>query len=139
MSNCIFHDTDSTLRERRLFEIVEKAFGRREKVVIYTQTEERAAVVDRVLWINRQEAFVPHEVFLPDGSIPSELVIIVTREVNPIGARLLVADGQCSLEYSSSFDMVHEFVDRSSPRTHETCRERFRSYRARQFQVDYSK
>jgi DNA polymerase-3 subunit chi len=139
MSNCTFHDTDSQSRDRRLFEIVERAYGKRQKVVVFTPTRERAAAVDRVLWINKQESFIPHEIVTQDDSEPELPVVIVTNELNPIRAGILVADGHCSLDYAAGFEVIHEFVDRSSPEKHEACRDRFRDYRARQIPVEYSK
>jgi DNA polymerase IIIc chi subunit len=139
MSACIFHDTDYALRDRRLFEIVEAAYGRREKVLIFAATEERASVIDRTLWVLKQDAFIPHKVIShleADSEVP---VGIVAAEINPSGASVLISDGHCSLEFAAGFESIHEFVDRSSPDRHEACRSRFRAYRARQIPVSYSK
>ena len=136
---CVFHDTDSTLRERRIFEIVEKAYNQSEKVVIFAPSQARAAAIDRILWINKQESFIPHRMVADQELEPAVPVAIVTSEMNPIGAGILVADGHCSLEFANGFEIVHEFVDRSSPEIHEACRERFRAYRARQISVEHQK
>jgi DNA polymerase IIIc chi subunit len=139
MTACIFHDSTPATQERALFEIVEKAYNRREKVVVFTQNEERATAIDRILWILKQEAFIPHKVCTgkeEDFNVP---VAIVTSEFNPIRAGILIADGHCSLDYACSFDSIHEFVNRSSAAIHQACRDRFRDYRARQISVEYSK
>ncbi len=139
MSVCRFHDTEPSLQDRRLFEIVEKAYNQRERVLIFVQTGERAAAIDRALWIQKQEAFVPHEILAagqPESTVP---VAIVTAEFNPIGATVLVADGHCSLDFATGFDVIHEFVNRSSPQVHEACRERFRAYRARRVSIEHLK
>lgn len=139
MTACVFHDTTPATYERQLFEVVEQAFSRREKVLIYTLNAERAAAVDRSLWISKQEAFVPHKVLGPDESDPNLRVAIVYGEYNPITADTLIADGHCSLDFSCGFDSIHEFVHRSSPDIHQMCRDRFRDYRFRQIPVEYSK
>jgi DNA polymerase IIIc chi subunit len=139
MKACIFHDPSPGQLDRRLFEIVEHAYNQREKVLIYAQSDERAAAIDRFLWILRQEAFIPHKIITgagPDSSVP---IAIVTSEINPIEASILIAEGHCSLNFSSSFDTVHEFVNRSTPEIHETCRDRFREYRARNLPVEHLK
>jgi DNA polymerase-3 subunit chi len=136
---CIFHDTSPGQQDRRVFDIAEHVYNQREKVLIYAQNEERAASIDRFLWILRQEAFMPHKIFArnePDSSVP---IAIATSEINPIGAKVLIADGHCSLEFAVSFDTVHEFVNRSSPEIHEACRDRFRAYRARKLPVEHLK
>jgi DNA polymerase IIIc chi subunit len=139
MTTCTFHDTEAPQQDRRLFEIVEQAFHQREKIVVFAQSDQRASAIDRVLWIHRQEAFIPHEILTtrdPESSVP---VAIVTSELNPIGAGTLVADGHCSLDFALSFGVVHEFVNRSSPQIHATCRERFRAYREKQIPVKHLK
>jgi DNA polymerase IIIc chi subunit len=139
MSACIFHDTDAASRDRRLFEIVERAYNQHEKVVVFAATEARAAAIDRTLWILRQEAFIPHKIISSHESEFSVPVAIVTAEWNPLQAGILVVDGHCSLEFALGFDLIHEFVDRSSPEIHEECRNRFRAYRAKQIPVEHLK
>ena len=60
MKACIFHDVSPGQRDRKLFEIVEHAYNQGEHVLVYAPNEARAAVIDRFLWILRQESFIPH-------------------------------------------------------------------------------
>ena len=139
MKSCIFHDVERSRRERKLFEIVERAYNRQETVLVYTPNELRAGEIDRILWILKQEAFIPHKICNlqePDPLVP---VAIVTEEINPIAAGMLIADGHCSIEFACAFDSVHEFVDRSSPEIQEACRERYRTYRERNMPVKHVK
>jgi DNA polymerase IIIc chi subunit len=139
MNSCIFHDVGPGRQERHLFEIVERAYNRHEKVLIFAQNEERAAAIDRALWILKQEAFIPHKIFNGSESVQGVPVAIVTTEINPVEAGILIADGHCSLEFACGFDSVHEFVNRASPEMQQACRDRFRAYRARQIPVDHLK
>lgn len=139
MTVCTFHDTNPETQERVLFEIVESAYSRREKVLIYVQDTARAAVIDRLLWIMKQEAFIPHRIFDKKESDDRVPVAIVSGEMNPIGAGILVADGHCRLDFACDFPSIHEFVNRSSVPMHQACRDRYREYRSRQVPVEYSK
>jgi DNA polymerase III subunit chi len=139
MTSCIFHDASPATQERQLFEIVEGAYNQRQKVLVYTQDNERAVALDRLLWILKQEAFIPHKIFAANDPDPQVPVAIVTAEINPISAGVLVADGHCTLDFAVKFESVHEFVKRSSPELHQICRNRFRDYRLRQIAVEYSK
>ncbi len=139
MNRCVFHDPGLGRQDRELFEIVERAYNEHEKVLVFAQSEERAVALDRMLWIIKQEAFIPHKMFGGNEADSTVPVAIVTAEINPIDARILIADGHCSLEFASGFDSVHEFVNRTSPELQEACRERFRSYRARQIPVEHVK
>jgi len=139
MTACVFHDTDPSQQDRRLFEIVERAYDQQKKVLVFAPNRERAGAIDRLLWTTKQESFIPHEVVTagePDSLIP---VAIVTSELNPIGAAILIADGHCSLDFALGFESIHEFVNRSTPRLHQACRERFRAYRDRQVPVEHVK
>jgi DNA polymerase IIIc chi subunit len=139
MNACIFHDTEASLHDRRVFEIVEDAYSRREKVVVFAGSEGRAAEIDRFLWILRQDSFIPHLVLHGHENSVSVPVAIVTTEWNPYKSCVLIADGRCSLEFSAGFGMIHEFVDRSSPEAQEACRDRFRAYRDKKIPVEYLK
>jgi DNA polymerase-3 subunit chi len=137
MNSCIFHDIGPSQQERRLFEIVEHAYNRHEKVLIFVQNEERAVAMDRVLWILKQEAFIPHKILKSQDTDPTIPVAIVTAEFNPIEAGILIADGHCSIEFACGFDSVHEFVNRSSPEVQKACRERYQAYRERHMPVEH--
>jgi DNA polymerase III subunit chi len=139
INQCIFHDIGSSSQDRLLFEIVEQAYKRREHVLIFAPDEGRAASIDRTLWITKQESFIPHRVFSQNDNDPTIPIGIVTSESNPVKARILIADGHCSLDFACSFDSVHEFVNRSSPQMQEACRDRFRAYRSRQIPVQHIK
>jgi DNA polymerase III subunit chi len=139
MTRCIFHDVGPGLRDRRLFDVVEEVYGQKQKAVVFAPGEERARDLDRLLWIMRQESFIPHMVVREpriDDPLP---VALVTTESNPIGATTLVADGHCSLEFALAFETVHEFVDRSSPQVHQACRDRYRAYQSRGASVHYAR
>jgi len=141
MNECLFHDAPDNRREFLLFEIVERAYRGKNKILIFTSDRERAEALDRMLWILRQESFIPHRIFKPGEKIEGieAPVGIVTIEENPIEARILIADGHCGLEFASGFDTAHEFVDHSSPDRTETCRGRFRDYRERKIPVRHIK
>ncbi|MBN2241656.1 MAG: DNA polymerase III subunit chi [Acidobacteria bacterium] len=139
MTGCIFHDTEATLHDRRVFEIVEEAYNRKEKVLIYAGSEERAAEIDRFLWILRQESFIPHRIIRGHEVSSPVPVVIVTMEWNPLEAGILIADGHCSLDFAVGFEIVHEFVYRSSPEIHEACRSRYRAYRDRKILAEHLK
>ena len=139
MTTCIFHDTGPAAHDRQLFEIVERLYNQRHRTLVFVRDEGRAAAIDRTLWILKQEAFIPHKVFATSEPDPEIRVAIVSSEVNPISADVLVAEAHCHLDFACQFESIHEFVDRSSPEIHQACRERFREYRSRQIDVEYSK
>lgn len=139
MNHCIFHDMGPTMRDRRLFDIVEQAYKDREQVVVFAENVERATAIDRNLWIMKQEAFIPHKILERDGPEDGVAAGIVVMERNPLDAKILIADAHCSIDFALGFDTVHEFVNRTSPQIQEICRDRFRAYKDRKIQVEYRK
>jgi len=139
MTECVFHDAPDSLKNAVIFEIVEQAYRNRERILIYASGDERAAVLDRLLWIMKQEAFIPHRIFQSYELNQDVPVGIVTTETNPIAARVLIADGHCGLDFVGEFDNVHEFVDHTSPEILEICRKRFSDCRERKIAVRHRK
>ena len=139
MQACIFHDTSPGQQDRKIFQIVEEAYNQRLPVLIFASSAERAESIDRFLWILKQESFMPHRIFDRDEADPAADIAIVTSEMNPVDARILIADGHCSLSFAGKFDTVHEFVNRSSPEMQEACRERFRIYRENKVPLQHLK
>jgi DNA polymerase IIIc chi subunit len=139
MKACLFHDTSAALHDRRVFEIVEDTYNNRGKVLIFAESDKRAAEIDRMLWIIRQDSFIPHKIVQEHDRDINVAVAIVTAEWNPLQAAILIADGHCSLEFAFGFNMIHEFVYRSSPEIQEACRNRYRAYRDENIPVEYLK
>lgn len=139
MSECIFHDASDNRKDTLIFEIAEQAYRTKNKVVIYVPNAERADTLDRLLWILRQESFIPHRIFKSGETDEGTAVGIATAEENPVAASILIADGHCSLDYALGFDAVHEFVVHESPQMLDACRARFREYRTRQVAISHIK
>ncbi|MDR0842566.1 MAG: DNA polymerase III subunit chi [Acidobacteriota bacterium] len=139
MTECIFHDAPDARKDPLIFEIAASAYRDKHKVLIYAENAERAAVLDRLLWILKQESFIPHRIFAGGETDAETPVGIVTVEDNPVGADILVADGRCSLDFTGGFDAVHEFVVHSSQEVLDACRARFRDYRDRQILIRHIK
>jgi DNA polymerase III subunit chi len=139
MKACIFHDTSPGQQDRKIFQLVEEAYNQHYPVLIYTSNGERAEAIDRFLWILKQESFIPHRIFVKEETDPSTETAIVTTEINPVEARILIADGHCGIGFAEKFDTVHEFVNRSSSDIQEACRERFRIYREKNVPIQHLK
>jgi len=139
MTVCKFYESSATTLDGQVFEIVDSAYDRREKVLVFVQNSDRAQSVDQLLWRFRQETFIPHKIFTADEPDQDCPVAIVTGEFNPIGAAILIAEAHCSLDFACGFETVHEFVNRSTAEVHQACRDRFRDYRTRGIPVHYEK
>lgn len=100
MTEILFYHLESQPLERVLPVLVEKSLERKWKVVVETASEERAEVIDTLLWTYRDDSFLPHA--RAGGSEDAvQPVLITTRPHNPNSAD------------------VRFFVDRAVPRTGE--------------------
>ena len=100
MSEVLFYHLEAQPLERVLPVLVEKSLERGWKVVVETSSDERAEVIDNLLWTFRDDSFVPHA--RAGGSEDAmQPVLITTRPHNPNSAQ------------------VRFFVDRAVPQSGE--------------------
>lgn len=100
MSDILFYHLESQPLERVLPVLVEKSLERGWKVVVETSSDERAELIDNLLWTYRDDSFLPHA--RAGGSEDAvQPVLITTRPHNPNGAQ------------------VRFFVDRAVPQSGE--------------------
>lgn len=100
MSEILFYHLESQPLERVLPVLVEKSLERGWKVVVETASDERAEVIDNLLWTFRDDSFLPHARAGGDADA-MQPVLITTRPHNPNGAQ------------------VRFFVDRAVPQSGE--------------------
>ncbi len=85
MTEILFYHLETQPLERVLPVLVEKSLERGWKVVIETGSDERAEVIDQLLWTFRDDAFVPHALAGGDADA-LQPVLITTRPHNPNSA-----------------------------------------------------
>ncbi|GAB4439131.1 MAG: hypothetical protein OHK0040_10600 [bacterium] len=137
--HCYFFDTTETEKDRLIFELVYRIFNKNEKVVIYTDTDERANDLERFLWVYKQEAFIPHKIFRYEEKDAMEKVAIVTEELNPIDANKIILDVPCSSTFASNFEVIFDFADRSSEKKIKESRMRYKLFRDMGYTMYYQK
>lgn len=100
MSEILFYHLENQPLERVLPVLVEKSLERGWKVVVETASDERAEVIDNLLWTYRDDSFLPHSRAGGDADA-MQPVLITTRPHNPNAAQ------------------VRFFVDRAVPQSGE--------------------
>lgn len=129
MTRVDFYVLASSEPERRAYtacRLVEKAWRNNLSVFVHTTSSEQAKDLDDLLWVYRQDSFVPHSldsaanddesVLIGDGAEPSrdtDVVINLTDQVPSFFAK---------------FDRVIEIVG-SAAEQRQAARERYRAYR----------
>ncbi|HHE47038.1 MAG TPA: DNA polymerase III subunit chi [Bacteroidetes bacterium] len=104
--------------------LAEKAWSSGHRVLIATDSEEDLRHMDRLLWVHRDQSFIPHGIL---GKADPKLnpVLVSTKEA--AGEEHDVLINLCSTipEYFSRFERVAECVDQEQL---DTCRDHYRFY-----------
>lgn len=137
MKNCYFVDTVD--KNKYIFSIIEQNYKEKTKVVIFTNTKERAEEIDRILWILKQESFIPHKIFKYEELDALEPVAIVFEEINPINADTLIMETPCSINFASKFNIIYDFVDKTSDEALQKSRERYAKFKDMKYNMHYVK
>lgn len=139
MKSCVFIDTENKDKDKKLFEIVEKLYKDGKKILIYTSTFDRAKELDRILWVLKQESFLPHKIFKYEEKEALEPIAIVYDQIKPINTDILVIDSPCSMEFAAKFANIFDFVDRTNKETLVKSRERYASFQKLGYVMEYEK
>ncbi len=117
-------------KQRIVCDIVEKCYMAGQKVILYVGNEETAQTYDRLLWMWKQNSFIPHAIFDRNNKIPEEPVIISTEDDAFPSAENLILNDPLPMEKFSNFSRVIDFAEKFDLARLEKSRDRFKQYRA---------
>lgn len=113
-------------KERTACRLVEKAWRKSLSVFIHTGSPEHAKALDDLLWVYRQDSFVPH--CLEAQSAGDEAVLIGEGTQPKRGSDVLVNLSDTVPPFFAKFERVVEIVGSAAEQRH-AARERYRVYR----------
>ena len=132
MTRIDFYVLDDGARDNRYTlacRLTDKIFREGHRVYLYTESEQEARHLDRLLWTFRDQSFVPHGLAGQTG--PELTRILIGWNAPPEGEEdVLINLSPAVPGFFSRFSRVAEPVD-SEPAVRQAGRERFRFYRAR--------
>ncbi|WP_456407222.1 DNA polymerase III subunit chi [Thiolapillus sp.] len=107
--------------------LAEKAWSAGHRVLIATESEEDLRHMDRLLWVHRDQSFIPHGIL---GKADPSLNPVLLAGANDAGEEHDVLINLClaTPEYFSRFERMVECVDQEKQPL-EASRERYRFYR----------
>ncbi|NOZ85575.1 MAG: DNA polymerase III subunit chi [Deltaproteobacteria bacterium] len=106
------------------------------KVQLHVEAGEPAKALDNLLWTFSQGAFIAHRLVSPEetpAGDPEQALLISSLIVWP-KADALVLSSPAEIEHCMKFDLVVDFAPTFSPSLVEAARERFKSWRAKDFE-----
>lgn len=116
-----------------------KAVSAGEPVLLWTDDEEEMMRLDRDLWANPPESFLPHEIRRHDAGLPQDVPLVLA-----CGSSLPPQSLPVVLNLSQQFwchaaeipQRVLEIIG-SSPEDLASARERFKAYRTGGFEIEH--
>jgi len=123
----ILKEQNPTARFPFACRLIEKAYQRGHKVYVHTGSEKDAHLMDDLLWTQRDESFIPHNLFGEGPTPPPPIQIGFTD--NPSGFNdVLINLGESIPAFYDRFKRVIEIVP-SDDELRDKSRENYRLYR----------
>ncbi|NGX34868.1 MAG: DNA polymerase III subunit chi [Candidatus Anoxychlamydiales bacterium] len=120
----------------KLIKIIQTAmlhFERKEKLLIQVSDEASLNYVDQLLWKVPIESFLPHRV--SDKPIDDFIVITKAQENLNKAPYLFNLSGDI-IDLDTSYKIIYDFDDFTSPKKQEKSKKRFEIYRAAGFKIE---
>ena len=121
-------------RETFACRLADIAYRRGQRVYLYTQSQDQARALDKLLWTFQAGSFVPHELH-PSASEAVVPILIGHDGVPDSGHEVLINLAATVPNFFSRFERVAEVVNQD-PSVKQAGRERFRFYRERGYALE---
>jgi DNA polymerase-3 subunit chi len=131
--SAIFHHV-ATPKEKlhRVCEIAKEIYDKGEKVFISVEDDKAAKYLDRLLWSQPPESFMPHEV----SDTPSKLPVVISTQVKNLNNATVMLNLCGSVPpLTKKFSCIHELEDYTTPEKQRLTEERLKTYKDKGFLV----
>ncbi len=120
--------------------LAEKIHRLGKDLYIHATNEDQSRRVDRLLWVYRDNSFLPHSLLGEQGDIPKELpyILIGYGQSPPLDRDIMINLSMETSPFFSRFDRVAEIVD-ESPENRLAGRNRYRFYQQRGYPLKIHK
>lgn len=115
-----------------------KMLEQNKRVVIFSQSEEKIAEVDRFLWTQGKVKFLPHGT-KKDGNVERHPVYLTTENENPNNADFLVVLDDVDNEFLHSFKKAFYMFEGSDEVAKKLARKKWKEYKSTGHQLNYFK
>ncbi len=121
-----FYHLLTTPLERALPKLVEKACGQGMRVLIHG-TSEQCEALDRALWVNDPDSFIPHG--SDNSPNPERQPVYLTRSMDNANKAqiLMIADG-ATCEEQETYERICDIFDGGDEQAVAAARERWKAY-----------
>ena len=116
MSRLDFYHLQTSNLDAVLPQLLEKAYGMKQHIIIKIGTEERVSYINSLLWTYDEESFLPHGA-KSDGNAELQPIWLTSSDDNPNNAKMLfLVDGaDYEIAKLSEFERVFYIFDGNVP------------------------
>lgn len=136
MTEIRFYHLQRTRLEEVLPTLLERAYGRGDRVLVAVGSTERAEALAAHLWTYRPDSFLPHGT-AKDGEAAAQPIYLTAGDENPNEATLLLLCDGASRSDLAQFSLVCELFDGNDEAAVAAARARWRDYKAANHQLIY--
>lgn len=127
MSEIRFYHLQRASLEDTLPVMLERAYGRGERVLVMAGSTERVEALTAHLWTYKPESFLPHG-SAKDGEAAAQPIYLTAAEENPNGAGLLMLCDGATRGDLGGFSLVCELFDGNDDGAVAAARDRWKNY-----------
>jgi DNA polymerase-3 subunit chi len=128
MSEIRFYHLQRASLEDTLPVILERAYGRGDRILVTTGSSERAEALAAHLWTYKPDSFLPHGT-AKDGAAAEQPIYLTAEAENPNAAKLLILCDGATRADCGDFPLVCEMLDGNDDIAVAAARERWKSYK----------
>jgi len=131
----ILHEPE---KEKFICAITEHRYEQGNSVYIYVKSPEQASALDDLLWKFNPSSFIPHEIYHPDKTIESPVVIGAKYPVGRQFDYLIVASdySENDMSFIKRFSNIIDFAEKYDESLVHASRKRYSLLRDEGYQID---
>jgi len=126
----------SAIKPRIVCDLAEKCYLDGKRLIIYAENADDTKRLDQLLWTWKQQSFIPHQYVEVLSELHPEPVILTNRIDQESDYSLIILFDPLPLEKLESYEMIIDFAEKYDISALSASRERFKTYRAHQYEID---
>ena len=116
--------------------MTEKCYEAGKHVLIYSENQQKAKEIDRLLWTWKQSSFIPH-IYCASLEAPIfEPIIITSQIVNNFNYNVIILLDDVSMETLNRFEIVIDFAEKYDMSRLIESRKRYKMYKSQDFKIE---
>ena len=139
MARIEFHILNSSGDEARIRHaclLIEQLYQQQKTVFVLVDSDSTATKIDELLWIFRDQAFIPHELCTAQSPSDDRIKVLIGLDNPPIDFQTSIIHlGNDALPAFHNTSLIIEIVD-ADPVHKQQARERYKQYRDQGHQLD---